>query len=169
MDPLGVCEATISLGNKQFTHIFIVCKNLTSSLVLGLDFSSHFRIGTDWTSDGRMYLHQGKNKLIEGTVNVVAAEQPRLVTKIHVNLPPKTIGIVPVQVSQKNFIKPRGLYESVPDLSFESQYPVATIPLLHCNSEDQDLVACIVNPTWNGLSQYMLIKQSKRLGQYQQK
>ena len=34
MDPLGMCEATISLGNKRFTHVFIVCKNLTSSLVL---------------------------------------------------------------------------------------------------------------------------------------
>ena len=42
MDPLGMCEATISLGNKRFTHVFIVCKNLTSSLILGLDFSSHF-------------------------------------------------------------------------------------------------------------------------------
>ena len=42
MGPLGVCKSTISLGNKRFTHDFIVCKNLTSSLVLGLDFSSHF-------------------------------------------------------------------------------------------------------------------------------
>ena len=147
MGPLGVCEATISLGNKNFTHHFIVCKNLTSSLVLGLDFSSHFRIGTDWTSDGRMYLHQGKKKLIEGTVNAVAAERPRLVTKIQVNLPPRTIGIVPVQVSQKDYIKADKIYESVPDLSFESQYPVATIPLIHCNNKEQDLVACIVNPT----------------------
>ena len=52
MGPLGGCKATISLGNKRFTHDFIVCKKLTSSLVLGLDFSSHFQIGTDWTSDG---------------------------------------------------------------------------------------------------------------------
>ena len=32
MGPLGVCKATISLGNKRFTHDFIVCKKLTSSL-----------------------------------------------------------------------------------------------------------------------------------------
>ena len=25
MGPLGMCEATISLGNKRFTHVFIVC------------------------------------------------------------------------------------------------------------------------------------------------
>ena len=147
MGPLGMCEATISLGNKKFTHVFIVCKNLTSSLVLGLDFSSHFRIGTDWTSDGQMYLYQRKKKLIQGTVNAVAAKRPRLVTKIRVNLPPKTIGIVPVQVSQKDFIKPKEIYESVPDLAFECQYPVATLPLLHCKSKEQDLIACIVNPT----------------------
>ena len=62
-------------------------------------------------------------------------------------MPPKTIGIVPVQVSQKDFIKPKEIYESVPDLAFECQYPVATLPLLHCNSKEQDLIACIVNPT----------------------
>ena len=94
-----------------------------------------------------MYLHQGKKQLIEGTVNAVTAKHPRLVTKIQVNLLPKIIGIVPVQVSQKDFIKPKEIYESVPDLAFECQYPVATLPLQHCNSKEQDLIACIVNPT----------------------
>ena len=84
MDPLGVCEATITLGNKKFTHEFIVCENLTSSLVLGLDFSAQFKIGTDWTSDGHMYLYQGKNKLIEGSVNALAAKRPRLVSKVEI-------------------------------------------------------------------------------------
>ena len=62
-------------------------------------------------------------------------------------MPPRTIGIVPVQVSQKDYIKDNGIYESVPDFAFESQYPVATIPLIHGNNKEQDLVACIVNPT----------------------
>ena len=39
------------LGFKDFIHTFIVCKELTSSVILGLDFSSQFFIGTDWTND----------------------------------------------------------------------------------------------------------------------
>ena len=53
---------------------FIVCRDLTSSLILGLDFSSQQQIGTDWTPDGHMYLYQGKQKLIEGTVSAIAVK-----------------------------------------------------------------------------------------------
>ena len=72
MEPVGLCEATVTLGPKTFFHTFIVCKELTSSVILGLDFSSKYRIGTDWTDDGKMYLHQGKHKLIAGTVTSTA-------------------------------------------------------------------------------------------------
>ena len=68
MGPIGICNETITLGPKNFSHAFIVCTDLTSSVILGLDFSSRFLIGTDWTKDRKMYLHQGKYKLIEGTV-----------------------------------------------------------------------------------------------------
>ena len=40
MEPKGLCEATVTLGPKDFIHTFIVCKELTSSVILGLDFSS---------------------------------------------------------------------------------------------------------------------------------
>ena len=147
MEPMGICHTTIVLGPKSFKHSFIVCRHLTSSLILGLDFSSQHRIGTDWTHDGRMYLHQGKQKLIEGTVSTMAVKRPRLVMKTQVNLPLRTIGIVPVQVTQGDFIQPNRVYESIPDSSFESQYPVTTIPLIHHISEEQNIVACIINPT----------------------
>ena len=39
MEPIGLCKATVRLGPKDFSHIFIVCKELTSSVILGLDFS----------------------------------------------------------------------------------------------------------------------------------
>ena len=68
MEPIGLCEATVTLGPKDFLHTFIVCKELTSSVILDLDFSSQFLIGTDWTKNRTMYLHQDKHKLIEGTV-----------------------------------------------------------------------------------------------------
>ena len=40
MEPKGLCKATVTLGPKDFIHTFIVCKELTRSVILGLDFSS---------------------------------------------------------------------------------------------------------------------------------
>ena len=146
MGPVGVCCTSITIGSKSFTHSFIVCHNLTSALILGIDFSSLNRIGTDWTSDGRMYLHQGNKKLIEGTISAVSVQQPRLVMKMHVVMPPHTIGIVPVKPSQPDFIKKDKVYESTPDPLFESQNSVGTIPLIHHVTNDNGLVVCVINP-----------------------
>ena len=67
--------------------------------------------------------------------------------KTKVNLPPRTIGLVPVEVTHSSFIQPNRVYESIPDSSFESQYPVTAIPLIHHISEDENIMACIINPT----------------------
>ena len=66
--PIGICKETVTQGPKNFSHAFIVCTDLTSSMILSLDFSSRFLIGTNWTKGRKMYLHQGKHKLIGGTV-----------------------------------------------------------------------------------------------------
>ena len=42
MAPIGVYEATVKLGKKSFTHSFIICEELTSAVILGLNFSSRF-------------------------------------------------------------------------------------------------------------------------------
>ena len=52
MAPIGVYEVTVKLGKKNFTHSFIICKELTSAVILGLDFSNRFQIGSDWTPKG---------------------------------------------------------------------------------------------------------------------
>ena len=46
------------------THSFIVCKHLTNNLVTGLDMQQIYRIGSDWTQQGKLYLHQGCHVLI---------------------------------------------------------------------------------------------------------
>ena len=85
--PIGICKETVTLGSENFLHAFIVCTDLTSSVILGLDFSSRFLIGANWTKDRKMYLHQGKHKLIEGTVTGTCSGSTRLVLKTQVTLP----------------------------------------------------------------------------------
>ena len=150
MEPRGLCEATVTLGLRTFVHTFIVCKELTSSVILGLDFSSQFLIGTDWTNDRRMYLHQGKHKLIEGTVTSVPANEACLVLKTQVTLPPRTIGIVPVKATEPKLVQSNQYYQSEPNPHFQTQYPdVAAIPLLHqtAGKNPDELVTCLVNPS----------------------
>ena len=88
MELIGLCKTSVTLGPKDFSHTFIVCKELTSSIILGLDFSSQFLIGTDWTKDRRMCLHQGKHKLVEGTVTSEFTSDAQIVLKTQVTLPP---------------------------------------------------------------------------------
>ena len=150
MEPKGLCETTVTLGPKDFIHTFIVCKELTSSVILGLDFSSRFFIGTDWTNDRRMYLHQGKHKLIEGTVTSAPANEARLVLRTQVTLPQRTIGIGPVKATAPKLVQSNQYYQSEPDPHFQTQYPdVATIPLLHqtAGKNQDEKVTCLVNPS----------------------
>ena len=119
MEPKGLCEATVTLGPKDFIYTFIVCKELTSSVILGLDFSSQFFIGTDWTNDRRMYLHQGKHKMIEGTVTSAPAHEAYLVLRTQVTLSPRTIGIVPVKATEPKLVQSNQYYQSEPDPHFQ--------------------------------------------------
>ena len=97
-----------------------------------------------------MYLHQGKQQLIEGTVTSVPANEACLVLKTQVTLPPRTIGIVPLKTTESKLVQSNQHYQSEPDPHFQTQYPdVAAIPLLHqTTGKNQDeLVTCLVNPS----------------------
>ena len=88
MQHVGMHKATITLGIKSFKHTFIICEELTSAIILGLDSSSRFRIGSDWICKGTKCLHQGKQRLIEGIVKEEVDYRPHLILKTHVTLPP---------------------------------------------------------------------------------
>ena len=155
MKPLGKYDVTITLGKKKFTHEFIICEELTSAVIIGLDFSSQFRIGADWMLEGTMYLHQGRQKLIDGknkaeTDDTASLQRkPHLVLKTNVTLPPQTMSLVPARITEPELVHPDQYLASEVDPLFEAQYPdVATIPLLHKTSDKdhQDLTVCMVNP-----------------------
>ena len=136
--PIGVYEVTVKLGKKNFTHSFIICKELTSTVILGLDFSSRFQIGSDWTQKGTIYIHQGKLKLIEGTnkgdANDISTPQKRpcLVLKTHVTLTPYTLSVVPVRITNPEVVCSDQYLMSNVDPLFKAQYPdIAVIPLMH--------------------------------------
>ena len=50
---LGIIKCPVTLGNKQYIHTFMVCKNIRRSMILEIDFLRKYRIGTNWTEKGQ--------------------------------------------------------------------------------------------------------------------
>ena len=103
-----------------------------------------------------MDLHQGKQKLIEGTnkgdANDISTPQKRthLVLKTHVTLPPHTLSVVPVRITNPEVVHSDQYLTSNVDPLFKAQHPdIAAIPLMHhtMDKNSQDLAVYLVNPS----------------------
>ena len=101
-----------------------------------------------------MYLHQGKQKIIEGTNKGDADDistpqkRPCLVLKTHVTLPPHTLSVVPVRITNPEVVHSDQYIMSNVDPFFEAQYPdIAAIPLMYhtMDKNPQDLAVCLVH------------------------
>ena len=44
---LGITKCPVILGNEQYSHTFMVCRNKRRSMILGIDFLRKYRIGTN--------------------------------------------------------------------------------------------------------------------------
>ena len=49
---------------KKTQQQFIVCEHLLWPVILGLDISHNYLIGTDWFSTNQLHLHQGPQSII---------------------------------------------------------------------------------------------------------
>ena len=149
MAPIGMLEVRVTIGDRSFKHPVIVCRQLASDILIGLDFASRFRIGSDWTSDGYMYLHQGSRRLAIGSVKGVSDKSIRMVLKTTVTIPPGSMAMAASRVVSSENIQPNQYFLSSPDPWFESQFgDVSSVPLMHKIPEKnpQDLAVCLINP-----------------------
>ena len=104
-----------------------------------------------------MYLHLGKQKLIEGTNKGDADDistpqkRPCLVLKSYVTLAPHTLSVVPVKISNPEVVhSDQYLMSNVDPLFKAQQYPdKAAIPLMHhtIDKNPQDVAVCFINPS----------------------
>ena len=70
--------------------------------------------------------------------------------KTHVTLPPCTLSVVPVRITNAEVAHSDQYLMSNVDPLFKAQYPdVAAIPLMHhaMDKNPQDLAVCLVNPS----------------------
>ena len=85
------------LTRKQpYTYNFLVCKDLSRPMILGLDFLRTNRIGTDWSRTGKFVLHQKDRVLVESLETYITG--PRIYTKNHIDIPGRTLAVLNVTV-----------------------------------------------------------------------
>ena len=93
---MGITECIFSLGNQLYTCNFLVCKDLSRPIILGLDFLKANRIGTDWSNSGKFILHQKNSVLVESLEIYITG--PKIYIINHIDIPGRTLAVLNVTV-----------------------------------------------------------------------
>ena len=93
---IGMAECTFLLGRQPYTYNFLVCKNLSRPMILGLDFLRTNRIRIDWSQTGKFVLHHKEKVLVESLETYITG--PRIYTRNHIDIPGRTLAVLNVTV-----------------------------------------------------------------------
>ena len=113
---IGKINCEIEIWKKRFTQTFLVCENLTRSLILGVDFAKQHAAGVHWTKHNSFVL------TIDGET---VAETKELHNKAAVSLkkrtklPPRSCAVVDVDINTTSTDK----VQLVPDESCITSNP----------------------------------------------
>ena len=91
MRPLGFLECSVKIQEQVYKHKFIVCQNMVSAVILGIDFLRNFDVRISWGDQGRIKLKEGTNDLIHSVSEAVHC--PMSLSK-NVTVPPRTVASV---------------------------------------------------------------------------
>ena len=91
MQPLGFLECSLKIQERVYQHEFIVCQNMVSAVILGIDFLRKFDIRISWGDQGRIKLKEGTHDLIHSVSEAV--HYPVSLSK-DVTVPPRTVASV---------------------------------------------------------------------------
>ena len=90
--PIGLVNCTFVLGDAIFNCDFIVCKNLTTPLILGRDFLIQNHISVRYSEDGKCILDY-KQELV---ASVSVETRPHLCLANSMTLPRRMLAVVHV-------------------------------------------------------------------------
>ena len=124
---IGIINCEIVIGKKNFRQTFLVCENLTRSLILGVDFTKQHAAGVHWTKHNSFVL------TIEGET---VAETKELHNKAAVSLkkrtklPPRSCAVVDIDINTTSTDK----VQLIPD-----EYCIASNPNMYMYNLFADL------------------------------
>ena len=142
---VGWAKSNVKLGNEEYPHTFLVCKNMKRKMILGLDFLHKFKIGTSWSGAGNFQITTPSQVTIEAIQ--VIKEKPVLRTSTKITIPARTLGMIvaEVKVQEKHSKK---YYEVEQNLRMMEEHPnLAMIPLYHFVDGEgvKQVLVCLVN------------------------
>lgn len=147
--PLGHVELDITIGNTSFKQRVIVCKNLQQSLIIGLDMQRCYRIGTSWTSQGHMYLHQDDKVLVSMIQD--GSEKPHIRPSQNVRIPARTAATITTQLVHGTELE-SAAYEVSGNENVLQEYPGLTLqPMIHLKGESNpdEIPILLINQSFN--------------------
>ena len=93
---IGRINCEIEIGRKRFKKTFLVCENLTRSLILGVDFAKQHAAGVHWTKHNSFVLTIDRETVAETKeLHNKAAVSLKKRTK----LPPRSCAVVDVDIN----------------------------------------------------------------------
>ena len=145
IEVLGVVKCPVILGNEQYTHTFMVCRNIRRSMILGIDFLRKYRIGTNWTEEGQFQINTPSMETIEA-IKVYHKGPTVKITK-KMKIPARTLVVLEGRTKLKRYHQHK-FYEMSPDPTIEKEYPhLIMYPILHqanmCGN--MKVPVCIIN------------------------
>ena len=116
------------LGDTSFDFDFIVCKNLTRSLILGRDFLLQNHITVGYSENGKCILDHQQQELVAATDMEI---RPHLSLANSISIPGRTLAVI--QVNKYSYPKQHGhLYEVEPNYLLTNEYPnLYIVPTIH--------------------------------------
>ena len=142
---MGITECAFSLGNQPYTYNFLVCKDLSRPIILGLDFLRANRIGTDWSDTGKFVLQQKNLVLVESLETYIIG--PRIYTKNHIEIPGRTLAVLNVTVEVRKEHWNKDFYVKANRLLINEYPNLIAIPTLHIvrNAQNPVIPYVLVN------------------------
>ena len=125
LDPIGTVELDINLGKEQFKYKFIVCRNLKTPIILGLDFAEYHKIGFSWNEDRSAYLRFENKELVSSIPKWnIERTSSRLYTKKEVRLQPHAINLIEAELNEPIKVKMgREIYQIKENELLNVEYP----------------------------------------------
>jgi transposase InsO family protein len=149
LEPQGKVILPIQIGNKVFKHLFVVCLKLHTPLIIGFDAQKEHRLGTGWSTSGKLYIHSGHEILVNSIMEETTVEEvltsPILVAKSPITIPPRSIATC---FAKSDSIQSSSIYDLFPHEFLTDIYPgIKLLKMTHISSQTipESIPLCFVN------------------------
>ena len=140
---IGKINCEIEIGKKRFKQTFLVCENLTRSLILRVDFAKQHAAGVHWTKQNSFVLTIGGETVAETQEmhNKVAVS-----LKKRTKLPPRSCAVVDVDINMTS----KDTVQPIPD-----EYCIASNPNMYM----YNLFADLSQKTKDSVTPFVIVNQ----------